>query len=89
MESESIKQIVRNFITETILFSDQDYPYADDASLLENGILDSMNVMELVAFLEEEVGIEVADHEITPENFDSVTQLADFVCQKKSLATSN
>lgn len=85
MESESTKQIIRQFISETILFSDQDYPYADDDSLLENGVLDSMNVMELVAFLEDEVGIEVADQEITPDNFDSVNHLANFVCQKQSL----
>jgi acyl carrier protein len=88
MGTESIKQTIRTFITETILFSDQEYPYADDASLLENGVLDSMNVMELVAFLEDEIGIEVADQEITPENFDSVDHLANFVCQKKQSVTT-
>ena len=86
IESQSIEATIRSFIAETILFSHQGYPYPDDASLLENGILDSMNVMELVAFLEEKVGIQVADREITPENFDSVRQLAEFVRGKKSLS---
>ncbi len=81
---KSTEQMIRCFIAETILFTHEDYPYSDDSSLLENGILDSMNVMELVAFLEEEVGLEIADNEITPENFDSVNQLAKFVRSKQS-----
>lgn len=82
---QPIENIVRNHIAENILFS-KSYPYPDDASFLENGILDSMNVMELVLFLEEKMGIEVKDHEIVPDNFDSVSYLADFVRRKQSLA---
>jgi acyl carrier protein len=81
----SVEKIVREHISENILFS-QSYPYADEDSLLENGIIDSMNVMELVVFLEETMGIQVEDHEIVPDNFDSVSCLAEFVQRKQKLA---
>jgi acyl carrier protein len=42
--------------------------------------------MELVLFLEEKMDIEVQDHEIVPDNFDSVSCLADFARRKQSLA---
>lgn len=80
-----IEEIVRNHISKNILFS-QTYPYSDTDSLLENGIIDSMNVIELVVFLEETLGIQVEDHEIIPENFDSVSCLAEYVRCKQLLA---
>jgi acyl carrier protein len=80
----SHEDLIRQYISENILFS-QSYPYADEDSLLENGIIDSMNVMELVAFLEETMGIQVEDHEIVPDNFDSVRCLAEYVQRKQTL----
>lgn len=82
---QPVEEIVRNHIAENILFS-KSYPYPDNASFLENSILDSMNVMELVLFLEEKIGIQVEDYEIVPENFDSVSRLADYVRGKQLLA---
>jgi len=77
-----VQAILRKHIAETILFS-QEYPYADTDSFLENGVIDSMNVIELVLFLEQEFGIQVADHEIVPDNFDSIAQLTAFVQSKQ------
>jgi acyl carrier protein len=81
----NIEEIVRKHISENILFS-QSYPYADADSFVENGIIDSMNVMELVVFLEDTMGVQVEDHEINPDNFDSVSCLAAYVRRKKLLA---
>lgn len=85
IEQQTIESVLRQHIAENILFS-QKYPYTDDASFLENGVIDSMNVIELVMVLEEKVGIKVEDHEITPDNFDSVSRLAEFARRKKSSA---
>jgi acyl carrier protein len=81
---QSIEEIVRQHIAENILFNSKNYPFSDDASLLENSIIDSMNVMELVVFLEERLGLQIEDHEIVPENFDSVSCLAEFARRKQS-----
>ncbi|MBK1643614.1 acyl carrier protein [Thiocapsa imhoffii] len=70
---------IRQFIAENLLFSETGYPHEDDASFLEQGILDSMGVMELVHFVEEAFGVKVGDDDLTPENFDSVDLLARYV----------
>ena len=52
-------------------------------NLLAKGIVDSHGVMELVAFLEERYGISVRDEDLTPENFESVARLDEFVARKQ------
>ena len=78
------EEIIRNHIAKNILFNDKGYPYSDDASFVEEGIIDSMNVMELILFVEASFGLEVADVEIVPENFNSVHKMADYIRQKKA-----
>jgi acyl carrier protein len=78
---ESIEDKVRKYIADNILFTNN-YPYTDDTSFLENGVVDSMNVMELVAYVEDSFGVDVADSEIVPANFDSVKNLCGYLHSK-------
>jgi acyl carrier protein len=52
-------------------------------NLLAKGIVDSHGVMELVAFLEERYGISVRDEDLTPENFESVARIEEFVTRRQ------
>jgi acyl carrier protein len=70
---------LRSYISHNILFSEGDYPYADDASFLETGVVDSLGVMELVMFVEERFGIDVQDRDVVPANFDSIRRLSEFI----------
>jgi acyl carrier protein len=55
----------------------------DDSSLLlEEGVLDSLGVLELVNFLQDEHGIPIEDEELVPENFASIDAIAAFVGAK-------
>jgi acyl carrier protein len=83
---KQIEETIRQYIAENILFSNNGYPYSDDISFLENGIIDSMNVMELVLFAETNFGITIEDREIVPDNFDSVSKLAAFIRNKARVA---
>ena len=75
---------VRDYIIENFLFGDAE-PLADDTmSLLDGGIIDSVGVMELVAFLEQEFGLKVSDEELVPENLDSVANLVGFIDRKQA-----
>lgn len=76
---QNVEELIRQYIAQNILFSNNGYPYADDASFLDEGIIDSMNVLELVAFVEEKFEITVQDQDIVPDNFDSVSKLAAYV----------
>ncbi|BCH22809.1 acyl carrier protein [Mesorhizobium sp. L-8-3] len=70
---------IRAFIVENFLFGDEDYALGDDLSLVENDIVDSTGILEMVSFLEERFGIAVADADIVPANLDSVARIAAFV----------
>ncbi|MGH7600414.1 MAG: acyl carrier protein [bacterium] len=72
---------VRAFIVENFLFGDA-AGLKDDESLRGKGIIDSTGILALIAFLEEEFGVSVADNEIRPENLDTVNRVAAFLRHK-------
>ncbi len=74
-----IKAQIRRYVAQNFLFSDNGFELSDDASFLEEGIVDSTGVLELVLFVEDTYNIEVDDDEIVPDNFDSVGSLAAFI----------
>ena len=79
-------QYVRSFVVNTFLFGEVDPELTDDASLLELGIVDSTGILELVAFLESELGVRVSDGEMTAENLDSIRRISDYVARKQQSA---
>lgn len=54
-----------------------------DASLVQSGLVDSLGMEELILFLEDEFGIEIADEDLLPDNFDSVTAIVSLVERKR------
>jgi acyl carrier protein len=52
---------------------------ANGDNLLESGIIDSLGVLEIVTFLQQEFLVSVADEDLTPENFQNIECMARFV----------
>ena len=52
---------------------------ANDEPLIENGVMTSLQTVEMVTFLEDEFGITVEDEEFDEENFASVDSIAKLV----------
>jgi acyl carrier protein len=77
------REKVRAFVIDNFLFG-QGAGFKDDASFLEQGIMDSTGVLELVAFLEQTSSIKVSDDELLPDNLDSVDLICAFLQRKKS-----
>jgi acyl carrier protein len=77
-----IKKTVYDFIVENFLFGDST-GLEDSTSFLEDGIIDSTGVLELVSFIEEIFDITIEDEELIPENLDSINNVAAFL-QKKT-----
>lgn len=78
-----IEEQVRHFITENFLFSEE-RKVADTDSFLENGIIDSTGVLEVVSFVEDTFNIKVKDEEMIPENLDSISNLVSFINKKQN-----
>jgi acyl carrier protein len=78
---QDIEKTVHEFIIRNFLFED-DGSLTAETSFLDNGIIDSTGVLELITFVEETYCIEVDDHEIVPENLDSIRNIVSFVERK-------
>ena len=76
------RDTVRMFVAENFLFDNQ-ATLMDSASFLDEGIIDSTGILELVSFIEERFSITVADDELVPENLDSVANVVSYLERKK------
>ena len=70
---------LRGFIRESFFVEG----FAEDDSFLRAGIIDSMGMLQLVAFVEDTYGVEINDEELVPANFDSLAKLVAFIEQKR------
>jgi acyl carrier protein len=86
-ESEIITR-VRGFIQENFLYMHSDFQLADDDRLLDKGVMDSMSIVEMITFIETEFGIQAMEDEISEANFGSLTGIARFIGDKRSVLTS-
>ena len=83
MQLTELENQIKRHVMDNFVYGDDDLLNVD-TSFMANGIVDSLGVLGLVSFVEEEYGIEVADEEVVPENFDSVRNLAKYVYSKLS-----
>lgn len=77
----NIKDKIKNFIIENFLFGEAE-DLKDDTSFLEEGIIDSTGILELVNYLEEEFELSVDDEELIPENLDSINNVTSYLGKK-------
>ena len=77
---------VRAFIEENFLFRSDVSELSDSDSLLENGVMDSTGILELVAFLESDFSIQMTDAEIVPDNLDSIDAISAYLERKLAAA---
>lgn len=87
MTLHDAKALIANHLVENFIF-DRGRTLDPDASLMEEGILDSVGVFELITWLERTFSISVSDQDLTPENLDSVNKLTGFVLTKHGLVAA-
>jgi acyl carrier protein len=80
-----IQAELTEFIVANFLFGDVARAPQDDDTLVEEGIIDSTGILELIEFLETRFGIEVSEAETVPQNLGSVSSLTKFVMGKQSI----
>jgi acyl carrier protein len=78
----AIETDVRDFVTDNFLFGRKNVSLAGDDSLLEEGLIDSTGVLELVMFIEEKFDVTVEDEDLVPDNLDSINCLISFIESK-------
>lgn len=81
VEEQLIKTQIEQFIHEKFNVADN-RRLSSDTALLDTGIVDSIGILEIVSFIEENFAISVGDEDLLPENFGSIGSVAAFVERK-------
>ena len=79
-------ELIRNYIIDNFLFGEEN-GLKENTSFLEEGILDSTGVLELVTFIEATFGFVVEDEDLVPENLDSIQNLIRYIQHKTQVST--
>jgi len=74
-----VETVINDYISRELVQDPALLPLADETSLLESGILDSLSLLRLVVYLEQRFGIMVGDADLLPENFASVKAICAYV----------
>lgn len=83
LTEEAIAGEIRTFILQHFPLA-RKHTIGIDDSLLDNGIIDSMGVLELVDFIENKFGIMLSDDELLSDVFESIRSLSAFVRAKRN-----
>lgn len=81
----SIRDSLRRFLLENYLFTDDQSRLKDSDSFLDNGILDSTGILDVILFVEENHHVKVSEDEMVPDNLDSIDALVAFVEKKQAV----
>jgi acyl carrier protein len=74
-----VETVIKDYISSELVRDPALLPVADETSLLESGILDSLSLLQLVVFLEGHFGITVGDADLLPEHFGSVNTICAYL----------
>jgi acyl carrier protein len=82
VDHQEVLKRVREFVRQNFLYASPDVQVADSDLLLEAGVVDSMGVIEMLEFLQHELGVTVPDNDVTEENLGSMAAIAAYVVAK-------
>lgn len=85
LSESKIREKVRAYLDENFLYMRPDFVLGDDDQLLERGVVDSMGIVEMLTFIEEEFGVKAADDEISEANLGTLRTIARFIASKQTV----
>jgi acyl carrier protein len=77
-----LRDQVRDFIIKNFLFGEPG-ALTETTPLMEQGIVDSTGLLEIIMFLETAFNIKVEDHELLPKNLNSIENIVRFIQEKQ------
>jgi len=70
---------IRDFLTQDVLYDRDLRDLPLDENLIEKGLLDSLAILKVVTFCEEEFGVTIPDQDVLPDHMESVRAIAALV----------
>jgi acyl carrier protein len=79
MKAMGNEDVIREFIQAEIMRQNKAAVLSNSVSLIETGIIDSLSIQVLIAYLEKKFSIRITDDEIVPENFETIEAIGNLV----------
>lgn len=76
-ENDSVSDSIKAFIETELSYGLDDVDPAGD--LIEQGVIDSMNLLRLISFMEEKFEIQIPDQDVIPSNFHSLDSITAYI----------
>lgn len=83
MSGSEIESQIREFVASNFGFRGGSASMDGNLDMIEEGVLDSTGVLEVVAFLESDLGVKVEDEEMMPQNLSTMNRIVAFVERKQ------
>ena len=78
-----IEKVVEKYILEELLVAGKEEKLDPEQSLLSSGVIDSLAILRLIAFIEKTFDITVEDEDVVPENFETLSTIGDYIRKRK------
>lgn len=88
MTAEAITARIRDYIRKNFLYTRPDFELDDEVDLFRTGIIDSIGVMELIEFLQQEFDMTIEEDDITEENLGTVAAIGRYVSKRSNVAAA-
>lgn len=72
---DTVRETLRGFIRQQFLFGRSEVDLTDDMPLVQNGIVDSVGILQLVGFLERTFDIAIRPEDLVLSNFESISAM--------------
>lgn len=80
-----MEEVIKEYISRELVSAPELLPLHNDTSLLASGILDSLSLLRLLVFLEEQYNVQVDDFDFIPENFNTVEAICAYIRAQQRL----
>lgn len=77
-----MKSTLKNYIIEDILLGDRSFEINDDTTLINDNIIDSINLMKLISFIEKKMNITYDHNDFSVDNFNTINDIVDLINKK-------
>jgi len=77
-----MEQIIKDYIVKEFMFDNPNATVEDDQPLIQEGVIDSLGIFTLIAFIEQHFGVKVQPEDVVLENFESVNTIKKLVAAK-------
>jgi acyl carrier protein len=82
MTELEIRASIKNFVVTELITGKEGETLGDNDSLFRHEVIDSVSILQLLAFVDSRFDVRIESGEVIAENFDSITRLSAFVHRK-------